>query len=64
MGLTQTSIYLARKVGDKVSEDNEITGSSVLLPDFSSLSAKDRETGTSHGAFRRHIGHGRTGTEA
>lgn len=43
MGLTQTSIYLARKVGDKVSEDNEITVSSVLLPDFSSLSAKDRE---------------------
>ena len=45
MGLTQTSIYLARKVGDKVSEDNEITVSSVLLPDFSSLSAKDREQG-------------------
>ncbi len=43
MGLTQTSIYLARKEGDKVSEDNEITVSSVLLPDFSSLSAKDRE---------------------
>ena len=43
MGLTQTSIYLARKVGDKVSEDNEITVSSVLLPDFSSLSAKDRD---------------------
>ena len=42
MGLTQTSIYLARKVGDKVSEENEITVSSVLLPDFSSLSATDR----------------------
>ncbi len=43
LGLTQTSIYLAREAGDKVSEDNEITVSSVLLPDFSSLSAKDRE---------------------
>lgn len=43
MGLTQTSIYLAREVGDKVSEENEITVSSVLLPDFSSLSARDRE---------------------
>ena len=43
MGLTQTSIYLAREVGDKVSEENEITVSSVLLPDFSSLSTRDRE---------------------
>ncbi len=43
MGLTQTSIYLARKEGDKVSDENEITVSSVLLPDFSSLSAKDEE---------------------
>ncbi|MCD8318084.1 MAG: DUF1573 domain-containing protein [Paraprevotella sp.] len=44
MGLTQTSVYLARKVGDQVSEAYEITVSSVLLPDFSSLSAKERET--------------------
>lgn len=43
MGLTQTSIYLARQVGDKVSEENEIAVSAVLLPDFSSLSARDRE---------------------
>lgn len=43
MGLTQTSIYLAREVGDRVSEENEITVSAVLLPDFSSLSVKDRE---------------------
>lgn len=43
MGLTQTSIYLARKIGDKVSEENEIAVSAVLLPDFSSLSAHGRE---------------------
>ena len=42
MGLVQTSVYLARQVGDKVSDENEITVSSVLLPDFSSLSATER----------------------
>lgn len=43
MGLTQSSIYLARELGDKVSEENEIVVSSVLLPDFSSLSVQERE---------------------
>lgn len=43
MGLTQTSIYLARFSGDKVGEENEITVSSVLLPDFSGLSAGQLE---------------------
>ena len=43
MGLTQASIYLAREMGDKVSEENEIVVSAVLLPDFSSLSAQERE---------------------
>lgn len=43
MGLTQTSIYLARYSGDKVGEENEITVSSVLLPDFSGLSVSERE---------------------
>lgn len=43
MGLTQTSIYLARFIGDKVGEENEISVSSVLLPDFSSLSVQERE---------------------
>jgi len=38
-GLTQTPIYLARYAGDKVSVANEITISSVLLPDFTNLSA-------------------------
>ncbi len=37
MGLSQTSVYLARYLGDKVSETNEITISAVLLPDFSGL---------------------------
>ncbi len=40
-GLTQASIYLARFAGDKVSEENEIPVSVVLLPDFSGLSSSD-----------------------
>lgn len=42
-GLTQTPIYLARYSADKVSNDNEILVSSVLLPDFSHLSATQLE---------------------
>ncbi|MBQ8282881.1 MAG: DUF1573 domain-containing protein [Paraprevotella sp.] len=42
MGLTQTSVYLSRKEGDRVSEENEIAISAVLLPDFSSLTTKER----------------------
>ena len=42
MGLTQTSVYLARQMGDRVGEENEITVSSVLLPDFSTLTAQER----------------------
>lgn len=42
MGLTQTSIYLARHMGDKVSEENEIALTATLLPDFSNLSAAER----------------------
>lgn len=38
MGLTQTSLYLARFPGDKVSDENEIPLNVVLLPDFSKLS--------------------------
>lgn len=38
-GLTETTIYLARKLGDKVSADNEINVSAVLLPSFAKLSA-------------------------
>lgn len=40
-GLTQTSVYLSRFGGDKVSEDNEIPVSVILLPDFSQMTAKD-----------------------
>ena len=42
LGLTQTSVYLSRFAGDKVSEENEIPVSAVLLPDFSDLSERDR----------------------
>jgi hypothetical protein len=40
-GLTQASVYLSRFAGDKVSPDNEIPLSVILLPDFSNLSHKD-----------------------
>lgn len=39
LGLNQTRVYLSRYMGDKVGEANEILVSSVLLPDFSKLSA-------------------------
>lgn len=34
-GLTQTSVYLGNKLGEKVGDDNELTVSAVLLPGFS-----------------------------
>ena len=43
-GLTQTSIYLARYLGDKVSSENEIGVSAVLLPGFSHLTAEQRRS--------------------
>lgn len=42
LGLTHTSVYLARFPGDKVSEENEINIMAVLLPDFSKLTAAQR----------------------
>lgn len=42
LGLTQSTVYLSRFAGDKVSEENEIPVSVVMLPDFSDLSEKDR----------------------
>lgn len=42
LGLTHTSIYLARYPGDKVGEENEISVMAVLLPDFSMLTASQR----------------------
>ena len=41
MGLTQASVYLARFAGDKVSEENEIPVSAILLPDFSGMTEQD-----------------------
>lgn len=43
LGLNQTSVYLARYMGDKVGEENEIVVSAVLLPDFSGLTADQIE---------------------
>lgn len=42
LGLTQTSIYLARFPGDKIGAENEIAVSAVLLPDFSHLTPEER----------------------
>lgn len=43
LGLTQTSVYLARFAGDKVGEENEIPVSTVLLPDFSGMTEREKE---------------------
>lgn len=43
-GLNETTIYLARKIGDKVTPDNAISVSTVLLPNFSHLSENDLKT--------------------
>ena len=40
-GLTQATVYLSRFAGDKISEENEIPVSVILLPDFSQMSAAD-----------------------
>jgi hypothetical protein len=37
-GLTQTSVYLAKNPGEKVSQDKEVSVSAVLLPDFDNMS--------------------------
>lgn len=42
LGLTQSSVYLSRFLGDKVGEENEIPLSAVLLPDFSGLTETER----------------------
>lgn len=43
MGLNKTSVYLSRYMGDKISEANEIQLSAVLLPDFSKMTAEEKE---------------------
>lgn len=42
-GLTQTSVYLAGNPGDKVSADNEIPVSTVLLPSFVGVTAAQKQ---------------------
>lgn len=42
LGLTQASVYLSRFTGDKVSDENEIPLSAVLLPDFSGMTATEQ----------------------
>ena len=37
-GLTQTSVFLAKNPGEKVSQDKEVSVSAVLLPDFDNMS--------------------------
>lgn len=41
-GVTETSVYLSRTPGDKVSPENEILVHATLLPDFSGLSEQER----------------------
>lgn len=43
LGITTSSVYLSRFMGDKVSAENEIPVSVVLLPDFSSLNDWQRK---------------------
>ena len=43
-GLNQTSIYLSRHMGDKISDKNEIVVSAVLLPAFRDLTPERLET--------------------
>ena len=42
LGLTQTSVYLARFAGDKVGDENEIPVSAILLPDFSGMTETEK----------------------
>ncbi len=42
LGLTQTSVYLSRFTGDKVSSENELPLSVILLPEATELSAGQR----------------------
>ena len=43
MGLNQVSVYLGEFPGDTVSSEKEITVSTILLPDFSQLTAEQLE---------------------
>lgn len=41
-GLTQTSVYLAKQLGERVSQDNEIPVSTVLLPDLKDFTTANK----------------------
>lgn len=41
-GLTTSTVYLSRYPGDKVSDENSIPVSAILLPDFSNMSQQQR----------------------
>jgi archaellum component FlaF (FlaF/FlaG flagellin family) len=43
LGITTASVYVSRYLGDKVSDENELKVSAVLLPDFSHLTAEERQ---------------------
>ena len=42
-GLTQTSVYLGKQLGEKVSQDNEIPVSTILLPDLKSFATTNKD---------------------
>lgn len=42
LGINRTNVYLARYPGDKVGEDNQLDVISVLLPDFSKMTAAQK----------------------
>lgn len=42
-GLTQSAVYLAQQLGEKVSPDNEVPVSVVLLPDLKDFETVDKE---------------------
>lgn len=44
-GLTKTSVYLAANLGEKVSSDNELEVSAVLLPNFAGLNDVQKQYG-------------------
>lgn len=62
-GLTQTNIYLARYLGDKVSETNEILVSAVLLPDFSNLTQDQLANAPAMELSTTHLDMGRIGNK-
>ena len=42
-GLTQTSVYLAKQLGEKVSQDTEVPVSTILLPDLKSFATTNKD---------------------